>query len=112
MCSKCKTEVEVHPEAFQELGLPLEEAKGTKFYKGKGCSHCNNTGYSGRQGVYEVMPISPAIRTMILDRAPTDQLKRQAIDEGMLTLRQDALLKLRAGVTTVEEVLRETGRDT
>ena len=111
-CDRCRTEVEVHPEALRELGITASECKGITFYKGRGCSKCSNTGYSGRLGVYEVMPISPAIRTMILDRASTDQLKRQAVDEGMLTLRQDAILKLKAGLTTVEEALRETAKDT
>jgi type IV pilus assembly protein PilB len=112
VCSQCKSEIEAHPEALRELGIEPSEAKGIRFYKGRGCSKCSNTGYAGRQGVYEVMPISPAIRTMILDRAPTDQLKKQAVDEGMLTLRQDAILKLKAGLTTIEEVLRETASDT
>ncbi|MFH1312820.1 MAG: type IV-A pilus assembly ATPase PilB [Candidatus Eisenbacteria bacterium] len=112
VCSRCKSEVEAHPEALRELGIPMSEAKGIRFYKGRGCSKCSDTGYAGRQGVYEIMPISPAIRTLILDRAPSDQLKKQAVDEGMLTLRQDALLKLKAGLTTVEEVLRETASDT
>jgi type IV pilus assembly protein PilB len=111
VCSKCRAEVEVHGEAMRELGLAPEEARSTRFYKGRGCQACNNTGYSGRHGLYEVMPISPSIRRMILDRASSDQIKKQAIAEGMLTLRQDALLKLRAGVITVEEVLRETARD-
>jgi type IV pilus assembly protein PilB len=111
VCPKCKTQVDAHPEAIRELGLPAGEGKGMKFFQGRGCSNCNNTGYSGRQGVFEVMPVTSRIRTMILDRASTDSIKRQAISEGMLTLRQDALLKLKAGITTVEEVLRETARD-
>jgi len=112
ICPKCKIEVEAHPEILRELGIPREQAPAWKFYKGTGCANCNNTGYSGRQGIFEVMPVSPTIRKMILDRKSTDVIRRQAIDEGMLTLRQDALLKLRAGITTVEEVLRETAKDT
>jgi type IV pilus assembly protein PilB len=111
VCLKCKAEVEVHPEAMRELGLPPADAKSMRFYSGRGCSNCNNTGYLGRQGVFEVMPVTPRIRKMILDRASTENLRRQAMSEGMLTLRQDALLKLKAGITTVEEVLRETARD-
>jgi type IV pilus assembly protein PilB len=111
-CDRCRSEVEAHPEALRELGIPASEAKAITFYRGSGCSKCNNTGYSGRQGVYEVMPISPAIRTLILDRAPSGQIQRQAVEEGMLTLRQDAILKLKAGLTTIEEVLRETAKDT
>ena len=111
VCSKCKGVVEVHSEALRELGMPPEEAKGVRFSKGRGCTNCNNTGYSGRQGLYEVMPISPVLRRMILDRASPEQIKKQAVSEGMLSLRQDALHKLKAGITTVEEVLRETARD-
>jgi type IV pilus assembly protein PilB len=111
ICSKCKCEIEIHNEALRELGIEQAEARNIKFYKGRGCSNCSNTGYSGRQGIFEVMPISPTIRRMILDRVSVDQIKKQAISEGMLTLRQDALLKLKAGSTTVEEVLRETARD-
>jgi type IV pilus assembly protein PilB len=111
VCSKCKSVVEVHSEVLRELGVNLESAKGLRFYKGRGCAVCNNTGYSGRHGLYEVMPISPTLRRMILDRASADQIKKQAVSEGMLTLRQDGLLKLKAGVTSVEEVLRETARD-
>jgi type IV pilus assembly protein PilB len=111
VCSKCRVEVEVHGEALRELGMTPDQARGARFCKGRGCQACNNTGYSGRHGLYEVMPVSPSIRRMILDRAPSDQIRAQAVSEGMLTLRQDALLKLRAGVTTVEEVLRETAAD-
>jgi type IV pilus assembly protein PilB len=111
VCGKCKSQIDVHPEALRELGLPPGEARNMKFYKGRGCSSCNNTGYSGRQGVFEVMPVTPRIRKMILDRSSTEDIRRQAMSEGMLTLRQDALLKLKAGITTVEEVLRETARD-
>jgi type IV pilus assembly protein PilB len=72
---------------------------------------CNNTGYRGRLGVYEVMTITPKVRDMILDRAPTSQIKKQAVAEGMLTLRMDGLIKLKNGVTTAEEVLKETAAD-
>lgn len=111
VCPQCKEEVEVHPEALREAGLLPSDGRSTKFFRGRGCSNCNNTGYFGRQGVFEVMPISPIIRRMILDRASTAELKRQAMDEGMLTLRQHALLKLKSGITTLEEVLRETASD-
>jgi type IV pilus assembly protein PilB len=111
VCPKCKSQVDAHPEAVRELGLPPSDAKGMRFYSGRGCSHCNDTGYSGRQGVFEVMPVTPKIRNLILDRASNESIKRQAMAEGMLSLRQDALLKLKAGMTTVEEVLRETVKD-
>jgi type IV pilus assembly protein PilB len=111
ICPKCKEKFDAHPEAVRELGLTPEDISGTKFYRGKGCPNCNNTGYSGRQGVFEVMPASPTIRRMILDRASTADLRKRAIQEGMLTLREDALMKLKKGITTIEEVLRETARD-
>jgi type IV pilus assembly protein PilB len=110
ICPKCKKQVEVHPEVVRELGINSENGK-VMLQKGEGCPHCNNTGYSGRRGLFEVMPIGRRLRRMILDRASTEEMKRQAISEGMLTLRQDALMKLRAGITTVEEVLRETAED-
>jgi type IV pilus assembly protein PilB len=78
------------------------------FYEGKGCIDCNNTGYKGRQGAFEVMPVTPAIRDLILDRAPTSELLTVARSEGMMTMREDALMKLKKGLTTAEEVLKET----
>jgi type IV pilus assembly protein PilB len=111
VCTKCKEPVDIHGEALRELGIPPAEAKNLKISKGRGCPICSNTGYSGRQGLYEVMPISPTIRRMILDRSPTDTIKKQAMNEGMLTLRQDGLVKLKTGATSVEEVLRETTID-
>jgi type IV pilus assembly protein PilB len=111
ICGKCKTSVELHPEALMELGITEPEGKALTFYKGRGCSACNDTGYSGRQGLFEVMPITPEIRSMVLARESSDKIKKLAMAQGMLTLRQDALLKLRAGITTVEEILRETAKD-
>jgi type IV pilus assembly protein PilB len=112
VCSRCKQEVTYHQEVISELGLTPEEAEACTFYKGQGCIHCNNTGYKGRAGVYEVLPVSPAVRELILDRAPTTAIKRQGVEEGMVTLRQDALGKLKEGLTTAEEVLKETAPDT
>lgn len=111
ICPYCKAEITLHPEILRELGIDPEEAKNMVTYEGKGCIECNNTGYKGRQGVFEVMPISPSIRDLILDRAATSELRRQARAEGMLTLREDALLKLKNGLTTAEEVLKETAAD-
>ena len=77
----------------------------------KGCYECNNTGYKGRQGIYEVMPISPGIRDLILEHRPTSEIKIQAVKEGMLTLRMDGLEKLLKGITSVAEVLKESAPD-
>ena len=111
VCAKCRQAVEIHAEALRELGIPQADARNLKFFKGRGCPVCNNTGYSGRQGLYEVMPVSPTIRRMILDRASTGEIRAQAMSEGMLTLRGDGLLKLGSGVTSAEEILRETAGD-
>jgi len=108
ICAHCKDEVKLHPEILRELGLTDEDCANNTFYEGKGCIECNNTGYKGRQGAFEVMPVSPAIRDLILDRAPTSEILSQARTEGMLTLREDALMKLKKGLTTAEEVLKET----
>ena len=76
--------------------------------KGKGCATCNGTGYKGRVGLYEVMEITEGIRDLIMVGATAVEIKRKALEEGMLTLRMSGLEKIKAGVTTVEEVLRET----
>ncbi len=104
ICSKCKEEYKISDDALRDLGL----APGIPVFKGKGCDKCKGTGYSGRQGLYEVMPISPAIRELILDRASTTEIRHQAVEDGMLTLRDDGLIKVAKGATTIEEVLRET----
>jgi type IV pilus assembly protein PilB len=96
---------------LDELQLDVGEYREFEFRTGAGCVDCNNTGYKGRQGVYEVMSISMAIRELILDRASANEIKRKAVSEGMLTLRRDALEKLKRGVTTAEEVMKETAAD-
>ncbi len=111
VCRRCKEPVEYHSEIAAELGLAEEEVKEGEFYKGRGCIHCNNTGYKGRTGLYEVLPVTPAIRDLILDRAPTSEIKRVGVSEGMVTLRRDGLNKLMEGVTSAEEVLKETAPD-
>ena len=104
ICKHCKRRVEISAERLEELGLNPD----AEVYEGAGCPECNETGYKGRQGLYEVMPISPNIREIILDRGTTTEIRQAAIDEGMLTLRQDGLRNIEKGVTTIEEVLRET----
>ena len=111
VCGSCKADVKLHPEALRELGLSEDDAKKEVFKEGKGCLDCNNTGYKGRVGVYEVMPMSSRIRDQILDRASTSDIKKTAVADGMLTLRMDALIKLKKGITTAEEVLKETASD-
>ncbi|HSQ59234.1 MAG TPA: type IV-A pilus assembly ATPase PilB [Acidobacteriota bacterium] len=111
ICAACKSDVRLHPEVLRELGIADEDAKNSSFKEGKGCVECNNTGYKGRVGVYEVMPVTAKIRDQILDRSSVAAIKKQAVAEGMLTLRADGLLKLKNGVTTAEEVLKETAAD-
>ncbi|MFH1680945.1 MAG: type IV-A pilus assembly ATPase PilB [Candidatus Eisenbacteria bacterium] len=108
ICARCAGELEPHPEALAELGVTAEWAENVEFKKGKGCEGCNGSGYSGRQGLFEVMPITPAISRMILDRGSADDIRGRAVEEGMLTLRHDGIRKIEKGVTTIEEVLRET----
>ncbi|HET9251850.1 MAG TPA: type IV-A pilus assembly ATPase PilB [Candidatus Eisenbacteria bacterium] len=111
VCNGCKSEVKLHAEVLRELGISDQDAAQVAFQEGKGCVDCNNTGYRGRLGVYEVMPVTPKVRDLILDRAPTSQIKNQAVADGMLTLRMDGLTKLKNGITTAEEVLKETAAD-
>jgi type IV pilus assembly protein PilB len=108
VCVDCKREHPTPPEALVEVGFTAEESKTLKTYKGKGCSTCNNTGYKGRIGLYEVMEINDEIRELILIGASSLELRRKAIEDGMITLRESGLQKIRAGLTTLEEVVRET----
>jgi len=111
VCQSCKRQVPPHEEVLRELGLSAEEAAEIPWWEGAGCVDCNNTGYKGRQGVYEVMVLSPGLRDLILDRASATALKRLALQEGMRTLRIDGISKLKRGMTTAEEVLKETAAD-
>jgi type IV pilus assembly protein PilB len=109
VCSKCKFEEANVPEkTLVDIGFKPEEVDDIKVMKGKGCATCNGTGYKGRVGLYEVMEISEGIRDLIMVGATAVEIKRKALEEGMLTLRQSGLEKIKNGVTTVEEVLRET----
>ncbi len=108
ICPHCKAKIDVPPNALEEIGFNKEEAKTISVYKGKGCEHCNNTGYKGRIAIYEVMPISDKIKEMILHEASVNEIKQQAIKEGMSTLRMSGLKKIKEGVTTIEEVMNAT----
>jgi type IV pilus assembly protein PilB len=108
LCESCKTEFMPGPEVVMELGLTQEQAAAQKWFYGKGCDRCNNTGYKGRVGLYEVMEVTDELRELILVGASALELKRKAVDEGMITLRRSGLHKVMEGVTTIEEVARET----
>jgi type IV pilus assembly protein PilB len=108
ICVNCKTELEVPEQALIDAGYTPEEVKTTKIYHGKGCSTCNKGGYKGRTGLYEVMEVNDELRELILVGASALELKKKAIEQGMITLRRSGLIKAALGQTTMEEVLRET----
>jgi len=108
ICANCKEEVEVPIQALLSVGFSEAEAHSLKIYRGKGCDKCGGTGYKGRVGLFEVMEISEDIRELILSGATVVELRRKAIEEGMITLRQSGLHKIREGITTIDEVVRET----
>jgi len=108
VCANCKIEDDVPPPALEQIGFTSDLAATVKPKKGKGCEKCNKTGYKGRVGLYEVMEITDELRELILVGASALELRRKAIEEGMITLRGSGLRKITEGVTTIEEVLRET----
>ena len=108
ICKDCKAEHEYTSDELAALGMTDSELAEITFYKGTGCSSCGDTGYRGRAGLYEVMELTPALRRMILQGGSADELKEKAIEEGMLTLRMDGIMKLRKGITTLEEIVKET----
>ncbi|MCI0485548.1 MAG: type IV-A pilus assembly ATPase PilB [Blastocatellia bacterium] len=107
-CKECKVEVKTPLEAIIDVGFSASEAGEVRTFKGAGCNACNGTGYRGRVGLYEVMEVTDDLRELILVGASGLELRRKAIEEGMLTLRMSGLEKIRQGLTTVEEVVRET----
>jgi type IV pilus assembly protein PilB len=108
ICKDCSEPFEVPVQTLIEEGFSPEEAKTIKPHKGKGCGTCNNTGYKGRAGLYEVMEVDDEIRELVLVGASAVELKKKAIERGMITLRRSGLIKVAAGMTTLEEVARET----
>jgi len=108
ICRQCRTTYEPSDTFLAELGISRADIGDKKFYYGKGCDACNNTGYKGRKGIYELLKITDPLRELINERAPTITLKQKAVELGMVTLRQDGLRSIFAGDTTIEEVLRYT----
>jgi type IV pilus assembly protein PilB len=106
-CVKCVEPTTYTDEYLDAANMP-EEYRNKQYYKGKGCETCNGSGYKGRAGVYEVMAMSTEIRRAVMRGASSDELRELAIEEGMLTLRMDGLLKASRGTTTLEEVIKET----
>lgn len=111
ICPYCKEQVDVSVEELVACGVAPSSASKIKVYKGKGCSFCNNLGYKGRVAVYEVMDMSPTLRELILKHASADELKKQAIRDGMKTLRMSALTKVAQGMTTLDEAITNTSTD-
>jgi len=108
ICKDCAEPVEVPVQTLIEEGYSPEEAKTVQIMKGKGCATCNKTGYKGRTGLYEVMEVDDEIRELVLVGASALELKKKAIERGMITLRRSGLIKVAGGFTTLEEVARET----
>jgi type IV pilus assembly protein PilB len=108
ICKNCTHPDPTAPAALMQAGFTAEDAKQVVPNKGKGCEKCNNTGYKGRVGLYEVMEVTEELRELILVGASALELRRKAVDEGMITLRNSGLRKVKEGVTTIEEIVRET----
>jgi type IV pilus assembly protein PilB len=108
ICPNCRTTFQPNDALLAQLEISKRDIGKKSFYYGKGCDTCNNTGYKGRKGIYELMKITDPIRELINERAPTVVLKQKAIELGMVTLRQDGLRSIFEGDTTIEEVLKYT----
>jgi type IV pilus assembly protein PilB len=108
ICSNCKEPHPLAPAALMQAGYTEADANVVTPMRGAGCDRCNNTGYKGRVGLYEVMEVSEQLRELILVGASGPEIRKKAVDDGMITLRQSGLRKVKDGVTTIEEVVRET----
>jgi type IV pilus assembly protein PilB len=108
ICQQCKEAMNITPQALVDAGFTPEESKTVTVYHGRGCGACNNSGYKGRVGLYEVMDINDDLRELILVGASALELKKKALETGMITLRRSGLIKIAAGLTTMDEVIRET----
>jgi type IV pilus assembly protein PilB len=108
ICRHCRTTYKPSDTLLVELGISRQDIGNKQFFYGKGCDACNNTGYKGRKGIYELLRITDPLRELINERAPTVTLKQKAVELGMVTLRQDGLRSIFAGDTTIEEVVRYT----
>lgn len=108
ICLNCMEKVQISNDYLKRVGLNPDEFDGVTFHKGAGCPVCNGSGYKGRIGIFEVMTLTPGVRELILERVSTDRIHVEAVKEGMRTLRDVAVEKLKKGSTTIEEVLKET----
>ncbi|MFO8014218.1 MAG: ATPase, T2SS/T4P/T4SS family [Phycisphaerae bacterium] len=112
ICTNCRNEFEPSEEMLWELDLTPEEVRGRTFYFGKGCEACNNTGYKGRQGIFEIMRLDDPLRDLILEGASTNVIREEAKKRGMRTLRDTGLMSIFDGITTIEEVVAATVMET
>jgi type II secretory ATPase GspE/PulE/Tfp pilus assembly ATPase PilB-like protein len=118
ICENCKEEIQIPEVEKQKIEVEIEKmpekekaeikAKGIKFFHGKGCKNCGDSGYKSRIGLYEVLSINEAIKEMILNKKPSSEIQAEAVKNGMVTMLQDGILKIADGVTTMEEVWRVT----
>ncbi len=108
VCTKCREEAKVSVSMLTDLGMKREDVEGKKFFKGAGCDHCNNTGYKGRIALFELMLLNDTIRDMVLGNASTDELREEARRNGMVPLREFGIAMAADGITTLDEIIRET----
>ena len=110
ICPDCKTPQKIPESAFKDFNLNIKE-KEARVYNGKGCPACKFSGYRGRTGIYEIIPMNETLREMVIQKASSQQIKKKAVEMGMRTLRQDGWLKITSGLTTIEEVMRVTQQE-
>jgi general secretion pathway protein E len=108
ICPECKIAYTPDPEAIQKLGLDPKEMEGKKVYRGRGCSNCHHTGYKGRCGIFELLIMDQTMKNLVINTANANAISKQAVKNGMITLRRDGADKILAGITTIEEVYRVT----
>jgi type IV pilus assembly protein PilB len=111
ICTACKTQFTPSPEVVMELGLTPEEAATKPFFYGKGCERCNNTGYKGRMGIYELLIMNDTLREMVVSETSLDEFRNACRRFGMRTLRESGLQSIHEGATSIEDVVRETITD-
>jgi general secretion pathway protein E len=107
-CKGCRVAYRPDEESLQNIGISAEMCAGKELYRGTGCEACVNTGYRGRSGIFELMILDDQVKSLILKTSDSNAIKHLAVEQGMVTLRQDGALKVVNGLTTVEEVLRVT----
>ena len=108
MCKKCRTPFEPTENQLSQLSLSPHDIGDKVFYYGRGCANCNDTGYKGRKGIFELLSVTDPIRSLINERAPSIVLRQKAVELGMVTLREDGLRGIFDGATTIEEVVKYT----